>query len=284
LIPQGQTKSIELPFVHVHDDYFEILGIKASQGRLFSSKLKTDADEVLILNEAAVKKLELKGNPIGQSVDCSWPKSKRKIIGVVKDFHFESLYETIRPTVFVIFYRQCHQLMVKVNPANPKDTINKLIAVCNSFYPDMIFEFHFLDNKLEALYQKDKNTFRLMGYFTALAIFIACMGLFGLGLIMMKSRTKEIGVRKVLGASILQILILFAKDFTKWVIIANIIAWPIAFYAMNKWLQNFAYKIDLTIWPFLMSGFFALMIALLTVSYQAVKTATANPIESLRFE
>jgi putative ABC transport system permease protein len=101
---------------------------------------------------------------------------------------------------------------------------------------------------------------------------------------MMKSRTKEIGVRKVLGASIRQIFVLFAKDFSRWVLIANIIAWPIAFFAMNKWLQNFAYRIDMTIWPFLLSGFFALMIALLTVSYQAVKAATANPIESLRYE
>jgi putative ABC transport system permease protein len=284
LIPQGQSRPIELSFVHVHDDYFETLGIKASQGRLFSSKLKTDADEAIIINEAAVKKLELKGNPIGQSVDCSWPKSKRKIIGVVKDFHFESLYEAIRPTVFVMFYKQCHQLMVKVNPSNAKSTINKLEAICNSFYADGVFEFHFLDEKLEVLYQKDKNTFQLMGYFTALAIFIACMGLFGLGLIMMKSRTKEIGVRKVLGASIWQILILFAKDFSRWVIIANIIAWPVAFYAMNKWLQNFAYRIDMTIWPFLLSGFSALLIAFLTVGYQGVKAATANPIESLRYE
>jgi putative ABC transport system permease protein len=284
LLPAGQTKPITLPFVHLHYDYFETLGIAASQGRFFSSKLKTDADEAIILNEAAVKKLELKGNPIGQSVDCSWPKSKRKIIGVVSDFHLESLYETIRPTVFVISYEQCYQLMVKVNPSNAQNTINKLEAICNKFYPDGVFEFHFLDTKLESLYQKDKITFQLMGYSAILAIFIACMGLFGLGLIMMKSRTKEIGVRKVLGASIWQILILFAKDFTRWVIIANIIAWPVAFHAMNKWLQNFAYRIDLTIWPFLLSGFFALMIALLTVSYQAMKAATANPVESLHYE
>ena len=286
LMPEGQTEWIGLPFVHVHYDYFETLGIEASQGRLFSSKLKSDADEAVILNETAVKKLQIQGNPIGQSVDCVfvWPRSKRKIIGVIKDFHFESLYETIRPAMFVIYYSQCHQLIVKVNSANAKNTINRLEVVCNSFYPDGVFEFHFLDSKIESLYQNDRKTFQLMGYFTALAIFIACMGLFGLGLIMMKSRTKEIGVRKVLGASILQILILFAKDFSRWVIIANIIAWPVAFYAINKWLQNFAYRIDMTIWPFLLSGFFALLIALLTVSYQAVKVATANPIESLRYE
>jgi putative ABC transport system permease protein len=186
--------------------------------------------------------------------------------------------------VFVIHYNMCYQLLVKVNPSNAQNTIKKLAAVCNNFYPNVVFEFHFLDAQLEALYQKDKNTFQLMGYFAALAILIASMGLFGLGLIMMKSRTKEIGVRKVLGASILQILVLFAKDFSRWVLVANIIAWPVAFYAMNKWLQNFAYRIDMTIWPFLLSGFFALLIALLTVSFQAMKAALANPIESLRYE
>jgi putative ABC transport system permease protein len=284
LTPQGQSKAIELPFVHVHYDYFETLGIGAAQGRLFSSELRTDADEAIILNEAAVKKLELKGNPIGQSVACSWPKSKRKIVGVVNDFHFESLYEAIRPAVFVVFFGQCHQLMVKVNPSGAKNTIARLETVCHGFYPEGVFEFHFLDSKLESLYQKEKNTMRLMGYFTALAILIACMGLFGLGLIMMRSRTREIGVRKVLGASIWQILVLFARDFTRWVLMANLIAWPVAFFAMNKWLRIFAYRIGLTIGPFLLSGFTALGIAFLTVSYQAVKAARANPVESLRSE
>ncbi len=284
LLPAGQSKPITLPFVHVHYDYFETLGIAAAQGRLFASKFKTDTAEAVIINEAAVKKLELKGDPIGQPVACSWPKSKRRIIGVVSDFHFESLYETIRPVVFVISYEEGYQLMVRVNPANAQNTIHRLEAICSRFYPHGVFEFHFLDARLESLYQKDRIAFRLMGYFTMLAILIACMGLFGLGLIMMKSRTKEIGVRKVLGASIWQILLLFVKDFSRWVITANIIAWPVAFFAMNKWLQNFAYRIDMTVWPFLLSGLAALMIALLTVGYQGVKAATANPIESLHYE
>ena len=123
-----------------------------------------------------------------------------------------------------------------------------------------------------------------MGYLTALAILISCMGLFGLALIMMKSRTKEIGVRKVLGASMLNILIMLSKDFTAWLIVANIIAWPLAFYGINKWLQNFAYRIDITIWPFILSGIITFSIALLTIGYLAVKAAGSNPIDSLRSE
>ena len=174
--------------------------------------------------------------------------------------------------------------MVKVKPSNAKSTINTIKEICNNFYPDLIFEFHFIDERLERIYQTDTKTFQLMGYFTALAIIIACMGLFGLASFMMKRRTKEIGVRKVLGASITHILIALTKDFTKWILIANIIAFPIAWYAMNKWLQNFAYRIDLTIWPFLMAGLSALIIALLTVSWQTVKAARTNPVDSLRYE
>jgi putative ABC transport system permease protein len=173
---------------------------------------------------------------------------------------------------------------VKVNPSNAESTIDKIEAICNNFYPDEIFEFHFLDDKLEYLYQADKNTFQLMGYLTFLSIFISSMGLFGLALFSMKSRTKEIGIRKVLGASTPRILILLVKDFTKWVLIANIIAWPIAFFAVTEWLQSFAYRIEMNYWLFLLGGFIALLIALTTVSFQSVKAATANPVESLRNE
>ena len=284
LLPEGQTEWITIPFVHIHHDYFETLGIEASQGRLFSNELETDVNHAIILNEAAVKKLGVHENPVGQMVQCSWPESNRRIVGIIKDFHFESLYEQIRPAAFLIYHNMCRNLMVKVKPSNAKSTINTIKEICNNFYPDLIFEFHFIDERLERIYQADTKTFQLMGYFTALAIIIACMGLFGLASFMMKRRTKEIGVRKVLGASITHILIVLTKDFTKWILIANIIAFPIAWYAMNKWLQNFAYRIDLTIWPFLMAGLSALIIALLTVSWQAVKAARTNPLDSLRYE
>ncbi len=284
LLPEGVDKPTSIAFIHVHQDYFETLGIKAKEGRLFSKQLTTDIDEAIILNESAVKELMLKGNPIGQSLKCSWPESNRVIVGVTNDINFESLYGHVRPTAFVIDYSECSRLIVKVNPSNAENTTNKLKIICSSFYPDEVFEFHFLDDKLEHLYQADKNTFQLMGYFTTLAILISCMGLFGLALFIMKSRTKEIGVRKVLGASIPSILIMLVKDFTNWVIIANIIAWPITFYVINKWLENFAYHIEMNYWLFLLGGIIAFVIAIGTVGFQAMKSATVNPVDSLRSE
>ncbi|MCJ7648738.1 MAG: ABC transporter permease, partial [Candidatus Lokiarchaeota archaeon] len=178
LIPEGEAKPTSIAFIHVHQDYFETLGIEPVKGRLFSTQLTTDIDEAIILNESAVKELMLKGNPIGQSLKCSWPESNRTIVGVTEDINFESLYGRVRPTAFVIDYSECSRLIVKVNPSNTETTINILHAICNNFYPDEIFEFHFLDDKLENLYQTDKNTFQLMGYLTFLSIFISSMGLF----------------------------------------------------------------------------------------------------------
>ncbi len=282
--PPGENEWTQVPIVHVGFDYFETLGIEIGQGRFFSNKLKTDADEALILNEKALKELGIENNYIGESVESTWPYANRKIIGVIKDFHFESLYKQIRPTMFVIDNSMCYKLIVAVNPSNSESTINKLQTICHNFYPDEIFEFQFLDDKLDYLYQADKNTFQLMRYLTFLSIVISCMGLFGLALFSMRSRTKEIGIRKVLGSSISRILVLLVKDFTKWVLIANIIAWPIAFYAINKWLQNFAYRIEINLWLFLLGGFIALLIALTTVGFQAIKAALANPVDSLRNE
>lgn len=317
-LPDGQAEWINMPIVHISYDYFETLGITASQGRLFSESMQTDINDALILNKTAVRKLILPEESIGAGIQNSWPYSKRKVIGIVNDFHFESLYETIQPVAFVIHYSECWKLMVKVRSAYTKKVIENLQAICQSYYPEWLFEFRFLDKRLESIYQAEHRTFRLMGYFTALAIFIACMGLFGLASFMIKSRTKEIGVRKVLGASILQILRSLIRDFSKWILLANLVAWPVAYYFMNKWLQNFAYQIEMS-WPreitgldflkmflqdpitgfhflfsevfisqgwwmFVLAGVLALVIAILTVSWQAVRAAMANPVESLRYE
>jgi len=280
----GKPSGVQMPFVHISHDYFKTLGIEASQGRLLSNKFKIDIKEGIILNKSAVKELELQGDPIGQILGCTWPKSNRKIVGIVDDFHFESLYNKIKPTAFLIDYSMCGMMMVKMKSSNVKETIQTISSVCKKVYPAGIFEFHLLEAQLESRYQTDTKRFKLMGYFIALTIFIAFMGLFGLATFMMKSRTKEMGIRKVLGATAVQTFSSLTKSLVVWILFANLFAWPVSYYFINKWLQNFAYRIDMTIMPFLLSGVLALAIALATVSFQAVKAATTNPIDSLKYE
>lgn len=284
VLPEGQTKRITIPFVHVNYDYFKTLDIKATQGRLFSNKFKADATESIILNQASVKRLRIEGNPIGQSIRCSWPKSDRKIVGIINDIHFESLYNKIKPVVFVICHDECDKLMVKLKPSVATSSIHSLTKTCQEIYPDEIFDFHFLDIKLEQLYLKDKKTFQLMGYFALLAIILACMGLLGMASFVLKRRTKEIGIRRVNGATVSEIMQLLNVYFVKWVALAFIIAFPIAYYGMNKWLENFAFKTELSWWVFALAGFITLLIVLITISWQTFREANKNPIESLRYE
>ncbi|MBI9035563.1 MAG: ABC transporter permease [Bacteroidales bacterium] len=279
-----QTEGIKIAYVHINYDYFETLGISAAQGRLYSNQFETDATNAVILNNAAVQRLGIQDDPIGQSIRCNWPKSERKIIGVLDDFHFESLYENIVPTVFVIYPEQCGQLMVKVNPSNIMNAVSTINEICEEVYPDQIFDFHFLDERLDKIYQADRKTFELMGYFTFLAVILACMGLFGMASFMLASRTKEIGIRKVNGSSVTEILQLLITDFVKWIAVAFVVATPLAWFFMDNWLESFAYKTTLSWWVFALAGFISLIIVLLTVSWMAHRAARRNPIEALRYE
>jgi putative ABC transport system permease protein len=281
---EGQTDGIAISYVHVTFDYFRTLGIEPVQGRLFSGEFKTDATESVILNEAAVKSIGIQGNPIGQTLKCNWPKSDRKIVGIIDDIHFESLYNKVKPVVYVIDYSMAYHLIVKVKPSDLVGSKNALTKVCQSIYPDEVIEFTFLDQILEQRYEKDSKTFQLMGFFAVLAIFLACMGLLGVASFMMASRTKEIGIRKVNGATISEIMQMLNISFVKWMIIAFIIATPIAYYGMNKWLESFAYKTALSWWIFVFAGSISLVIVLLTVSGLSYSTARRNPVEALRYE
>ena len=167
---------------------------------------------------------------------------------------------------------------------NTSNTITAIAQIFQKYNPEYPFEYHFLDDNIENFYNNIKRISHIANYFTLLAIIIASLGLFGLASFTIRKRIKEIGVRKVIGASTLVILSLLIKNFTKWVLLANLIAWPVAYYAMNKWLQNFAYRITISWWMFLLAGVLALLIALLTVSWQAIRAAIANPVESLRYE
>jgi len=281
---EGHEDYILTPIVHMGDDYFETFGIQPLYGRLFDNSLQSDKDDAIILNEAAVKQLGFHEGALGKEFYLTWPKSNRTVIGVVKDFHFESLYEEIEPAVFVVHPPLCWQMAVKLRPQQIQTTIGFIEKNWKAFYPGWSFEYKFVDQRYAAQYQKDKRTFQLMGYFTFLAIFIAALGLFGLASFSTKRRVKEVGMRKVLGSSLAEVTILLTKDYLKWVTVSFFIACPIAWVAMNKWLQNFAYRIEITIWPFFLAGLAALFIASFTVCWQTIRAARTNPVECLKYE
>lgn len=281
---EGKTEFIEIPYVHVDFDYFKTLGIEAVQGRLFSDQFKTDSTESVILNEEAVKYLEIEGNPIGQSVRCVWPSSTRHIVGVVGDVYFEPLYNKVKPVVFLIYYPWVYHLIVKVNPSDAVGAMKTVTGICQTYYPEEVIEFSFLDNILQQRYQKETRTFQLMGYFALLAIVLACIGLLGMASFILTRRTKEIGIRKVNGASVLEIMKMLNLSFVKWILIAFVIATPIAYISMDEWLANFAYQTALSWWVFALSGAITLVIVLLTVSWLTSRVARRNPAEALRYE
>lgn len=284
VLPEGQTERIQIPYVHVNFDYFKTLGIKPTQGRLFDDQLQTDATESIILNGEAVKRLGIEGNPIGQTIKCYWPKSTRRIVGVIEDVYFESLYNKIKSAVFLIDYSEAYHLIVKVKPSDVISSMNSVSEICQEIYPDEVIEFTFLDSILQSRYEKDTKTFQLMGYFAVLAILLACIGLMGMATFILARRTKEIGIRKVNGATITEIIQMLNLSFIKWIAVAFVIATPIAWYGMEKWLANFAYQTPLSWWIFVLSGVITLAIVLLTVSWLTYRAARRNPVEALRYE
>jgi len=281
---EGQKESIEIPYAHINFDYFRTLGIKPIQGRLFSNEFKTDAKESIILNKTAVARLGIEGDPIGQNVRINWPKSTREIVGIVDDIHFESLYNPIKPVIYVIHYPLAYHLIVKVKPTDIIKSKKALLEICQTLYPNEVIEFTFLDQILELRYQKDQKTFQLMGFFAALAIVLASMGLLGMASFIMTGRTKEIGIRKVNGATVIEIMKMLNISFVKWMAFSFVIATPIAYFAMRKWLESFAFKASLSWWIFALAGLISLVIVLLTVSGLSYRAARRNPIEALRYE
>ena len=265
-------------------DYIKTLGIKIKEGRNFSRDFGTDSSSI-ILNEAAVKQLGYK-NPVGQKI-YTWIKDDKivayDIIGVVKNFNYESLRQNIGP-LCMILGRNYDNVTFKINAANTVSIINKAESIWESMVPGMTFSYKFMDESFDEVYKAERRVGIIALSFSALAIIVACLGLFGLATFLAEQKTKEIGIRKVLGASIPSILLMLCKEFIKWIIVANLIAFPVAYYFMNKWLQDFAYRINIDWWLFVFSGCIALVVALLTISFQAIKAATANPIKSLRYE
>ncbi len=262
--------------------------IYMKEGRFFSKEHPSDTTAVVI-NEATANVFGLK-NPIGKQLVLYGRSQKDaqnfKIIGVVKNFNFESLHQQIKPLVIHLLPKGGFgkYVSVRIAAGNYQKTIASMNDVWKNFAGNEAFKYNFFDQDWAHLYNAEQRTGKIASVFSILAIFIACLGLLGLAAFITEQRTKEIGIRKTLGASVPEIVFLLSKEFTKWVLIANIIAWPLAYYVMSNWLQNFAYRITIGPLIFVLSGLIALAIALLTVSSHAIRAARANPIKSLRYE
>jgi len=267
--------------VEVSYDFLKTMKIDLIAGRDFSPSFATDSSN-FIVNETAAKYMRMK-NPVGASF--SHGDMKGKIIGLVKDFHIVSLHAPIAP-VFINLAPEPEEgaAIIRTFPGKTKQTITTIEAICKKFNPKYPFDYVFVDDELNRHYHSEMIVGQLANVFAFIAIFISCMGLFGLSMFTAGQRTKEIGVRKVLGASVARIAALLSKDFLLLVIIAFVIATPIAWWTMNKWLQDFAYKTDIGWMIFALAGFAAMVIALATISFQAIKAAIANPVKSLRTE
>jgi putative ABC transport system permease protein len=269
-------------FVSVEKDYFKTVGIEFLEGETFTTTPSNRLLSEFIINEKAIEAMKIE-NPVGKSFKM-WDYDPGRIIGIVKNVHNASLHNEIRPVFYVQFPYFYNYLIINMKNENIQETIGFIRNVTKEINPNFPFEFHFLNDNIDRFYRKERQMGRIITYFTVLAIFISCLGLFGLSLFMAEQRTKEIGIRKTLGATISNIVGLMSKDFLLLVGVANLVSWPVSYFIMNKWLQNFAYRIDLGLWTFALAAFLALFIALLTISFQTIKAASANPVDSLRYE
>ncbi|MBC7919729.1 MAG: ABC transporter permease, partial [Ferruginibacter sp.] len=280
-LPEGNEAFTYL----VDHDYVPTMNYKVVAGRNFSTDFPTDTSEAYILNRKAVTTFGFRspeqaiGAPFGNGA------KQGKVIGVVENFHVYSLRDTIEEAVLTLYPNHAFgYLSIRLSPGDLPKTLSAVEQVWNGTSPTYPFEYFFLNESFAQLHHRDIRAGQTLATFAVLAILTACLGLFGLAAFTAEQRTKEIGIRKVLGASVSNLVALLSKDFLKLVLIANLVAWPLAYYAMHRWLHNFAYRIDISWWVFAVAGMAALLIAWLTVGFQAVKAAVANPVKSLRTE
>lgn len=278
----GNGSEIHMNIYHVDYDYVNTMGMQVKEGRYFSKELPTDSAAVVI-NEEAAKQLGWdQSTAIGKTIVRSGQKNF-KVIGVLSDFHYTSAKEKIAPLMMMLGANY-GGLVVKIKATDVTGFLNDLKAKWNSFSPKGPLTYYFLDEKFASLYAGELRTQQIFSAFALIAILIAALGLFGLSAFVIEQRTKEIGIRKVLGASVQQLLLLVSKEFLALVIVAFLVAIPVTWWAMHKWLESYAYRIEIGTGVFVLAGCVAVMIALVTISFQAVKAAISNPVKSLRTE
>jgi putative ABC transport system permease protein len=274
---------VDLKMVAVDYSFIPTYGIGMAAGRLFSTAYPTDSS-AYIINEAAVGVLGWKTASEAVNKELVYGGNKGKIIGVVKDFHFESLHQKIVPILFFANPNFLGRISVKLSGANISATLSSIESTWKKYLPETPYDYNFIDTRFAKLYEAEQRQQTIFTIFAFIAIFIACLGLFGLSAFTISQRIKEIGIRKVLGADVSSIVVLLSKDFLKLIAVASVFAFIVAWLAMNKWLEDFAYRISIPWWIFLFAGIMAAVIAFLTISFQAIRAAVANPVKNLRTE
>ncbi len=285
----GAQQLVDLRTMRSDYDFADTYRMQMADGRFFSREHPSDTGAVVV-NQQVEKAFGVKdivGKYLVLPGETMADQKRFEVVGVLRDFNYHSLHESIRPLVIRLLPDAGTGgpfVTVRLAPRNHIKAIAAIENVWKKYAGNEEFNFSFLDNSLQNLYAADQRTSKIAGTFSVLAIFIACLGLLGLAAFTTEQRTKEIGIRKVLGAFVPEVIALLSAQFAKWVLIANVVAWPLAYYMMNNWLKNFAYRMDISVWIFVASGAMALVVALLTVSLHAIKAATANPVEALRYE
>ncbi len=268
--------------LRVDYDFFKTLDIELAEGRAFSPDMPTDSSAIIV-NETAVALMGF-DDPLSEQVTDHYQNNKPyNIIGVVKDFHFKKLQTEIEP-LFISLSSQAYVSFVRLSTEDIDGTLAQIKNIWNDINPDTPLEYSFMDETYGNLYRAEKRMLTIFNYFTIMAILISCLGLFGLISYMTARRTREIGIRKVMGASVKNIVLLLTEESVKWVLIANVLAWPIAYLAMSRWLNTFVYKIPFHITYFIFAGILSLLIAIITISFQTLRAALRNPSESMRYE
>ncbi|MCB0845538.1 MAG: FtsX-like permease family protein, partial [Bacteroidetes bacterium] len=275
----------------IEHDYIKTMGMEIIAGRDFSRDFSTDENEAFIINETAVREMGFESSEAALGTELHWPMwnhnqelKKGRIIGVVKDFHYKSLHEEVAMAVLHIYPSAAWKMALRVNSTNLSETMKGVEEVWDSYQTGYPLDYQFIDSSFDQMYKAEEKLSTLLGIFTLLSIFVACLGLLGLVAFAAEKRTREIGIRKVLGASVLNIIALITRDFLVLILVSIVIGTPLAWYFMSDWLANFPYTFELNIWIFISAGLGIVLIAILTVGFQAVKAAVADPVESLRYE
>lgn len=286
LVGEEESKNQSMFHLYFDHDFIPQYGIEMVAGRAFQKEIRTDIQGAFLINEAAIKAFGWRSpeEAIGKRLQTGFGGRTNPIIGVTKNFHYRGLQSEVEPLVMEFHPSVFRYLTLSINISDLKETLAFVESQWKAMFPGYPYESFFLDTDFDQQYKAEEQVGNIFGIFTFLGLFIACLGLLGLASFTAESRTKEIGIRKVLGASTAGIAVMLSKQFTKWVLLSSIIAWPVAYYFMDRWLKNFAYRTSIDIATFIISGLLVLVIALLTVSYQSVRAAVANPADSLRYE